>query len=97
MKYNIFLAVFLSCCLFPGSFYGGDGNYQNFIVGDQAAGMGGAVTALCRSVDACYYNPAGLADSPGSTISLSASLYGFYNFKVTDGWGAEKNVDINSA
>lgn len=96
MKYRFSFVFFLSLWIIPSSIFGGDGNYQNYIVGEQAAGMGGAVTALCRSVDACFYNPAGLADSPGSTISLSASLYGFYNFKVTDGWLPDEDVDINS-
>ena len=82
--------------LVPLLVYAGDGNYQNYIVGEQAAGMGGAVTALCRSVDACFFNPAGLADSPGSTISLSASLYGFYRYEVDSGWNPDEDVKINS-
>jgi len=93
---SFFSSAVVFFILVPLLVYAGDGNYQNYIVGEQAAGMGGAVTTLCRSVDACFYNPAGLSDSPGSTISLSASLYGFYNFKVTDGWFPEEDVDIDS-
>ncbi len=56
----------------------------------------GRSTAICNSVDACFYNPAGLALTPGSTISLSASMYGFYNFTVKDGWFPDEDVDIDS-
>jgi long-chain fatty acid transport protein len=79
-----------------GSASASDGNYQNYIVGERAAGMGGAVTASASSVDACYYNPAGLALTPASTISLSASLYGFSRFQVDDGWYPGENLDIDS-
>jgi len=54
-----------------------DMNYQNYIVGDRAPGMGGAVAASADSVDAAYYNPSGLARSPGNQLSVSANLYGF--------------------
>jgi long-chain fatty acid transport protein len=86
----------LICLFLAGGVSAGDGNYQNFIIGERAAGMGGAVTASASSVDACYYNPAGLALTPASTISLSASLYGFSRYQVDNGWYPGENVDVDS-
>jgi len=62
-----------------------DSKYQTYIVGDRAAGMGGAVVSLANSVDACYYNPAGLTLAKASTISLSANLYGFQLYHIENG------------
>lgn len=73
--------------LFPSSLPGDDTNYQNFLVGDRAAGMGGAVTATTADLDACYYNPAGLAGVTGSRIALSVSLYGIQSYRIKDGLG----------
>ncbi len=89
-------AAGLALVLAPGTLLAGDGNYQDYIVGERAAGMGGAVVALAQSVDACYFNPAGIAFAPANSISVSASLYGFYNFKVEDGWFPSQNMDIDS-
>ena len=91
-----FLLLAAVAALSAGTAAASDGNYQNFIVGERAAGMGGAVTASASSVDACYYNPAGLALTPASTISLSASLYGFSRFSADDGWYPGENIDIDS-
>jgi len=62
-----------------------DSKYQSYIVGDRAAGMGGAVVSLADSVDACYYNPAGLVRARASSVSLSANLYGFQRYQVDSG------------
>jgi len=62
-----------------------DSKYQTYIVGDRAAGMGGAVVSIADSVDACYYNPAGLTLAKANTISLSANLYGFQLYHVDNG------------
>jgi len=72
------LASFFLICGCPFSIRADNGNYQNYLVGDRAAGMGGAVTASTNNLDACYYNPSGLANVTGSRISLSVSLYGIY-------------------
>ena len=95
-KRRFCLFIFFAIWINPASLLADDGNYQDYIVGEQAAGMGGAVAALCQSVDACFYNPAGLAFAPASTISVSASLYGFYNFSVEDGWYPGEDINIDS-
>lgn len=76
--------------LFTGALLGGtaamadNGNYQNFIIGERAQGMGGAVGATASGLDACYYNPAGLARVQQDTLSVSANLYGFQRYKAAD-------------
>ncbi len=62
-----------------------DSTYQMYAVGDRAAGMGGAAVALANSVDACYYNPAGLVGAMANSLSLSANLYGFQTYTVESG------------
>lgn len=57
-----------------------EANYQHYILGDRAAGMGGAACAIANGVEAVYYNPAGLAGTPRDSLSLSANLYGFQKF-----------------
>ena len=68
-----------------------DGRYREFVVGERAAGMGGAAVAVASDIDAIFYNPAGLANSEGDSLSLSANLYGFERYKVEHGldWGAD--------
>jgi long-subunit fatty acid transport protein len=58
-----------------------EANYQSYIVGDRAPGMGGAVCASAGGVDASFFNPAGLSLTKHNILSISASLYGFQ--KVT--------------
>ena len=52
-----------------------DLNRQSYQVGERAAGMGGAFTALTGDAASSYYNPAGLAGLGKQGISLSASMY----------------------
>ncbi len=73
-----------------------DSKYQTYIVGDRAAGMGGAVVSIADSVDACYYNPAGLTQVKSSTLSLSANLYGFQLYHVENGLLPGENVKGDS-
>src|ERR1035437_870784 len=73
-----------------------DSRYQTYIVGDRAAGMGGAVVSIADSVDACYYNPAGLTQVKSSTVSLSANLYGFQLYHVENGLLPGENVQGDS-
>ncbi len=73
-----------------------DSKYQSYIVGDRAAGMGGAIVSIADSVDACYYNPAGLTQVKSSTVSLSANLYGFQRYHIDNGLLPGENVEGNS-
>ncbi|MFA7159221.1 MAG: outer membrane protein transport protein [Kiritimatiellia bacterium] len=58
-----------------------EANYQQYVVGDRAAGMGGAGAALGTALDAAYYNPAGMAFTKQRTISIAASLYGWQRYR----------------
>lgn len=69
-----------------------EANYQNFVIGERAAGMGGAGSALASTIDACYYNPAGLGDVEQSTISLSANLYGWQRYNSDDSLAPGEDV-----
>ncbi len=56
------------------------GNYNSVLLGERAAGMGGAFTAMTGDPAACsYYNPATLALMEGTSFSASANLYNKYD------------------
>ena len=73
-----------------------DSNYQRYMVGDRAAGMGGAVVSIANGVDACYYNPAGLGRVKANTLSISANLYGFEKYSVDDAWFPNEDFNTTS-
>ena len=52
-------------------------HYNNFLIGDRAAGMGGAYTAVSDDPTGLYYNPAGIVYGTGR--NLSASVNAYYN------------------
>ncbi|MBR3731893.1 MAG: outer membrane protein transport protein [Spirochaetales bacterium] len=54
-----------------------ENHYINVFVGDRAAGLGGAYTALADGPEGVFYNPAGLAFSSSQYFSLSANAIQF--------------------
>jgi len=60
-----------------------DSNYQRYMVGDRAAGMGGAVVSIADGVDAAYYNPAGLGNIKANTLSISPTCMDSTNTALT--------------
>ncbi|MBW2702258.1 MAG: hypothetical protein JRF33_15675 [Deltaproteobacteria bacterium] len=70
-------------------------NHRNVIVGERAAGMGGAATALAEDASTAYYNPAGLVLSYRKNLSLSATLLQTRTRFVADYLGTE-GVDQTS-
>ncbi len=54
---------------------GSDTHYQDLIIGERAAGMGGAFTALADEATGAYYNPAGIIAEHSTLIQLSMSAY----------------------
>ena len=62
--------------LFTINLEGQSRNLQSIVIGDQAAGMGGAYTALFADPSAnAYYNPAGFAFSESTSVSASVGVY----------------------
>ena len=73
MKKTLLFLIFLS--VIPTITHATDFNYQSYPIGERAAGMGGAYTALSNSPEGSFYNPAGIAFIEQDTISLSANIY----------------------
>jgi len=70
-------------------------NYEGFVVGERAAGMGGAYTALADDGSAVFHNPAGLAQVRRSGLSMSANTYGYHESTVEGVLtGSGKSVDL---
>lgn len=63
-------------------------NYQTFLVGERALGMGGAFTGYADDPSASYYNPAGIAQIETSAVSGSLSVNAFNSYVVEDGYGS---------
>lgn len=56
--------------------YSAFSNYNSILIGEQAAGLGGAYTALWGDASASpYYNPGGLVWMEGNSFSASVSVY----------------------
>lgn len=70
------LALCLAALACPRQARADDNHYQNYLLGDRAAGLGGAFSAISDDASGAYYNPAGLAEAPHSSVSLSAAVYG---------------------
>lgn len=73
-----------------------EANYQPYIIGDRAAGMGGAGSALGTALDAAYYNPAGLAYTKQRTISVAASLYGWQKYTAERTLYPDEDLETSS-
>lgn len=74
----------------------GEANYQPYIVGERAAGMGGAVVATADGMDASFYNPAGLGREKHNSISVNGTLYGIQRFETEDAAFPGEDLDISS-
>ena len=68
----VFLVTFF---LMPLFCYADDYHYNNALIGDRAAGMGGAYIAVSDDPSGMFYNPAGLAYSTGRNLSASVNAY----------------------
>ena len=62
--------------------------YQTFIVGERALGMGGAFTGLADDASAAFYNPAGLARLQSGALSGSLQVNAFHRQVVENGYGS---------
>lgn len=69
--------LILGCLLNAATALSDEFHYNNMIIGERAAGMGGAFTALADDTSGMYYNPAGIVHA--QTKSLSASVNAYYS------------------
>lgn len=79
------LLLFFLLLLTPFSSRADSSNYQNYVVGERAAGMGGAYTAFSESAEGSLYNPGGLVFSPDNRISLSANVIRYTTGTIENG------------
>lgn len=62
--------------LVPSLSYASFANYNSILIGERAAGMGGAYTALTGDPAGCsFYNPATLSRMHGSALSAAMNVY----------------------
>jgi hypothetical protein len=60
-------------------------NYNSILIGDQAAGMGGAATAMTEDAAAvAWYNPAALAKLEGQSFSAAVGIYKKFDTRYLD-------------
>lgn len=88
--------VFMLGVWAAGAARAGEANYQPFIVGERAAGMGGAVAATADGMDACFYNPAGLGGEERDSISVNGTLYGIQNLETKDAAFPGEDIKVSS-
>lgn len=70
----LFLTFF--CFIASSKSWAAFSNYNSILIGDLAAGMGGAATAIVGdSSSASYYNPATLAFMEGNSFSAAVGIY----------------------
>ena len=79
--------------------WGNDTNYQNYLVGERALGLGGAYCALADDASGAFYNPAGVALVRSSSLSGSLNIYGIEKQRRERGYtaqldGTEVTVDL---
>ena len=68
-------ALLLGGVLLAGSARADSNHYVNLLVGDRAAGMGGAYTAVSDDPSGLFYNPAGVAYADRANLSASMNAY----------------------
>ncbi len=71
-------------------------HFINTFIGDRAAGMGGAYTAIADGPEGMFYNPAGLAFAPANYVSVSTNAFEFRNSTYEDLEGTGVDFDRDS-
>lgn len=59
----------------PGIGAADEYHYQNILIGERAAGLAGAYTAVSDSPAGLYYNPSGIVYAPSGNVSASVNAY----------------------
>lgn len=63
------------------------------LLSERAFGLAGAVTGSAAGPSAAYYNPGGLADTPGTAVGASLSLRTFRSYTLQDGYTSVLGVE----
>lgn len=76
---------FLLTLLISSNLYASYTNFNTILIGERAAGMGGASTAMVNDPAASsYYNPATLSRVEGSSLSAAVNLYSKFDTNYSD-------------
>jgi long-chain fatty acid transport protein len=75
LKKTTCLGVMISAFLLNSPAYGDEDHYTNQLIGDRAAGMGGAYTAISDDPAGTYYNPAGIVYGQAGNLTASANTF----------------------
>lgn len=65
----------LACLLAANCVFADEYHYNNILIGDRPAGMGGAYVAVSDDPAGMFYNPAGIIESGRSNLSASMNAY----------------------
>lgn len=71
----------------PGAARADDFHYKSLLVGNRAAGMGGAYTAVSDDAVGLYYNPAGIVYTGGANVSASSNAFQYTRTTYDDAIG----------
>ena len=63
------------------------------LLSERAFGLAGAVTGSTAGPTAAYYNPGGLADTPGTSAGASLSLRSYRRYTLEDGYTSVLGVE----
>jgi len=91
--HHLLLAAFLSAnnLLFCTAVIADQNHYNNLLIGDRGAGLGGAYTAISDDPSGLYYNPAGIVHAIGSNISGSMNALHMTNTTYKNALGSDTN------
>ncbi|GAB4274352.1 MAG: hypothetical protein Kow0092_29770 [Deferrisomatales bacterium] len=82
-------ALALGVAASPGTAAADQYHYRNLLVGDRAAGMGGAYTAVSDDPTGLYYNPAATVYAQGGSLSASMNTFHTTHASYADVLGGE--------
>lgn len=83
------LALIVGLAVIPEKGVADDSHYRSLLVGNRAAGMGGAYTAVSDDPAGLYYNPAGIVYTNGNNISASANAFQMSRTRYKDAIGSD--------
>ena len=75
LKTGTILLLVISLFLVSPQLYADEDHYSNQLIGDRAAGMGGAYTAISDDPAGTYYNPAGIVYAQAGNLTASANTF----------------------